>query len=127
MFNLFIFITDVLKIIPNPKEDSVCARELASIFRSDLVITCSDYEQYILKNHFNIEHTSLITFFYSNLFDNSNLNPVNHFDFDLRKHFVWLGNFGHPPNVNALNNLLKNIWPLINEKLPKAELHIYGQ
>lgn len=46
--------------------------------------------------------------------------------FDRRKHFVWIGNHHHPPNFDSLKILTKYIWPKINEKLPEAQLHIYG-
>lgn len=111
--------------MPNPNEDATFGRELASMYRSDLILTCSDYEEYILKKHFKIENTALITFFYSDL-KKKDENYEDKYDFDFRKHFVWIGNFGHPPNLNALDNCIKYIWPGIKEKVPNAELHIYG-
>ena len=46
----------------------------------------------------------------------------------LRKenHFITIGNLLHAPNVDSVKILKKEIWPQIKEKLPQAELHIYG-
>ena len=38
-----------------------------------------------------------------------------------------LGNFAHPPNYEAVNWLIRDIWPKISERLPGVELHIYGK
>lgn len=40
------------------------SREMASMLRSDLVITCSDYEYMRLKTKLNIHHVALLTFFH---------------------------------------------------------------
>lgn len=114
----------VMKIKSNPQEDSFAARELASMYRSDLVITCSDYEQYILKNYYNIDHTALITFFQTEVDELENRERVN--TYDIRRHFAWLGNFNHPPNLDAVGWLVNEAWPKISERIPKAELHLYG-
>lgn len=117
---------EVLSTKPIIQENSnILARELASMYRSDLVITCSDYEQFLLKHHYNISSTALITFFQTELDEPENKNKVK--TYDNRRNFVWLGNFNHPPNVDALNWLLNEAWPEIRKKTDeKAELHIYG-
>ena len=115
---------EVLNTKPDPQDSSLMARELASIYRSDLVITCSDYEEYLLRNYYNIHHTALITFFKSELYEYERKQKLK--TFDIRKHFVWIGNFNHLTNIDAVDLLVKKIWPLIRERLPKAELHLYG-
>ena len=37
-----------------------------------------------------------------------------------------VGNFKHEPNYDAVLYLKETLWPAIRNKLPKAELHIYG-
>ena len=37
-----------------------------------------------------------------------------------------MGNFKHEPNVDAILVLKNKIWPLIRQKTPNIELHIYG-
>jgi len=49
----------------------------------------------------------------------------NWLPYEEREHFVFVGNFFHQPNVDAVLQL-KQIWKYIREQLPKAELHIYG-
>ena len=115
---------DVLSAKPDPQDSSFVARELASIYRSDLVVTCSDYEEYLLRHYYNIKHTALITFFKSELYDLDRKKKLK--TWNIRKNFVWLGNFGHPPNFDAAEILVKKLWPAIRQRLPHAELHIYG-
>jgi glycosyltransferase involved in cell wall biosynthesis len=46
--------------------------------------------------------------------------------FEERKDFVFIGNFLHEPNWNAVQYLKETIWPLIRKQLPQAVLNIYG-
>jgi glycosyltransferase involved in cell wall biosynthesis len=46
--------------------------------------------------------------------------------FEEREHFVFIGNFFHKPNVDAVLTLKSEIWSTIRKQLPKAEIHIYG-
>ena len=46
--------------------------------------------------------------------------------FEERNNFVFIGNFLHEPNWNAVQYLKETIWPLIRKQLPEAVLHIYG-
>ena len=39
---------------------------------------------------------------------------------------VFLGSFGHPPNVDAANYLCESIWPVIRARIPNAQLHLVG-
>ena len=45
--------------------------------------------------------------------------------FSERKDFVFIGNFLHEPNKDAVL-YLRSIWPKIRKRLPHANLHIYG-
>ena len=45
--------------------------------------------------------------------------------FEERNDFVFIGNFFHQPNVDAVLQL-KSIWGNIRKQLQKVELHIYG-
>ena len=46
--------------------------------------------------------------------------------FEDREHFVMLGNFLHPPNVDALRWCRNSLWKSIRSVLPSAQLHVYG-
>ena len=39
---------------------------------------------------------------------------------------VFLGSFGHPPNVDAALYFCESVWPCIREQIPDAELHLVG-
>ncbi|MGN6423663.1 MAG: glycosyltransferase [Asticcacaulis sp.] len=46
--------------------------------------------------------------------------------FDERLDFMFLGGYGHPPNVDAVRWLLKDIWPELSVKCPQARLLLVG-
>ncbi|MBY0245072.1 MAG: glycosyltransferase family 4 protein, partial [Sphingobacteriaceae bacterium] len=46
--------------------------------------------------------------------------------FENRKNFVFIGNFLHEPNWNAVQYLKENIWNGIHKEIPDATLEIYG-
>jgi glycosyltransferase involved in cell wall biosynthesis len=46
--------------------------------------------------------------------------------FEEREHFIFIGNFFHQPNLDAVITLKKDVWSEIRALLPKAEIHIYG-
>lgn len=95
-------------------------REIASILRSDISLIISEFEINLLIDEFKVD-TSLL--FYLPLF----AKPVLDFlPYDERKDFMFIGNFLHEPNWNAVQYLRESIWPLIHKRLPEAHLHIYG-
>ena len=55
---------EFLRAFPIAEENDFYQREIASMLRSDLVTTCSDYELIKLRKEFNIPNCELITFFY---------------------------------------------------------------
>jgi len=102
--------------------NDVALREIAAIYRSDLSIIISDFEYDVLQSHFNIPKGLLhLCPFMLDKPDTTNL-PT----FEARQHFISIGNFRHAPNWDAVLWLKQEIWGLIREQLPKAELHIYG-
>lgn len=103
----------------------VAKREIASILRCDLSLIISEFEMDILRNIFQISPAIL---HYLPLFvDEQLLNKKQDLPtFNERKHFIFIGNFLHEPNWNAVLYLKESIWPKIKEKLPESELHIYG-
>jgi glycosyltransferase involved in cell wall biosynthesis len=62
-----------------------------------------------------------LPFFLNKIKKNHSWKPFHN-----RHHFVSIGNFLHAPNVDATMQLKKYSWKLIREKIPSAELHIYG-
>lgn len=99
-------------------------REIASIYRCDLSLLISEVEVDILKEKFLVpEYLIHYVPFLEKPIDVGKLNLPT---FEERNHFVTIGNFLHKPNYQSVLNLKKRLWPLIKEKLPKAEIHIYG-
>jgi len=97
-------------------------REIAAIFRSDLTLMISEVEMTLLQSQFHVPATQL---HYVPLMIKSVL-PTHRPSFDERQHFITIGNFRHAPNWDAVLQLKQHLWPGIRQKLPKAELHIYG-
>ena len=102
-------------------EEDVAKREIASILRCDVSLMVSEYEMQLLKSVFTID--SSLLFYLPLVVDSFDLNSLL---FDQRENFVFIGNFLHEPNWNAVQYLKESIWPLIRKQLPKAVLEIYG-
>lgn len=100
-------------------------REIASIYRCDLSLIISEIEMEILKNQFKVDEQLLcyLPFMLDEVLKEKQKNLPK---FKERNHFITIGNFMHEPNHDAVLHLKKTIWPLIKQKLPNAEMHIYG-
>jgi glycosyltransferase involved in cell wall biosynthesis len=55
--------------------------------------------------------------------ENTSLNSPG---FEERADFVFIGNFLHAPNHDAVVYLKEVIWPLLFEKFPEAKMNVYG-
>lgn len=100
-------------------------REIASIYRCDLTLMISEVEIQILKEHFKVPE-NLLCYMPFMLRAVSEEAKQKRPSFEVRQHFVTIGNFMHQPNYDAVLFLKQHIWPLIRQQLPKAELHIFG-
>ncbi|TWI43915.1 glycosyltransferase involved in cell wall biosynthesis [Flavobacterium glaciei] len=106
-------------------DEEVAKREIASILRCDLSLMISEFEMELLESVFKIDKSLL---FYLPIL----LEPIDNIEiekllcFDERKDFVFIGNFLHEPNWNAVQYLKDTIWPLIKKRLPEAVLNVYG-
>ncbi len=113
------FTTDVLL----KSDDAI--REIASILRCDVSLIISTFEMDLLKNVFKIDER--ILYYLPFLLDKIEENQVEEWKpFEEREHFIFIGNFFHKPNVDAVLILKTSIWKEIRALLPKAEIHIYG-
>lgn len=104
---------------------NIAKREIAAILRCDVSLIISSFELEVLKKVFKIDEKLLLHLPFL-------LNPITDVQvakwipFSEREHFVFVGNFLHAPNVDAVLQL-KKIWGEIKDKLPKKiQLHIYG-
>ncbi|MBA4317597.1 MAG: glycosyltransferase [Flavobacterium sp.] len=105
--------------------EDVAKREIASILRCDISLMISEYEMELLHAIFKIDADLL---YYLPLL----LEPIedstiqNLPSFGERNNFVFIGNFLHEPNWNAVQYLKETIWPLIRKQMPESVLQIYG-
>jgi glycosyltransferase involved in cell wall biosynthesis len=106
-------------------KSDIAKREIAAILRCDLSLIISSFEMELLRFTFKIDQNLLLHLPF--MFDVISDEVTEKWKtFEERKHFVTIGNFLHAPNVDAVLQLKKTIWPRIKEKLPAAEIHIYG-
>ncbi|TYP97891.1 glycosyltransferase involved in cell wall biosynthesis [Tenacibaculum adriaticum] len=110
--------------VDNLLASDITKREIASILRCDVSLIISSFEMDLLKNLFKVDESLLLHLpFLLNKIDDK--QTKNWLPFEDREHFVFVGNFLHAPNVDAVLQL-KLIWKLIRKQLPKIEVHIYG-
>ncbi|MEX0995799.1 MAG: glycosyltransferase family 4 protein [Flavobacteriaceae bacterium] len=105
-------------------DSDIAKRELASIYRCDLSLIISEVEMKLLQNEFKID-TSLLHYI-PFLFNKQAVSAKGLPTYEKRKNFIFIGNYKHAPNVDAVLELKKTIWPLISKQLPEAEMHCYG-
>ncbi len=105
-------------------ESDITKRELASIYRCDLSLIISEIEMDLLQNSFNIDNSILQ--YLPFLFNKRDFSAKSLPTFEERNHFIFIGNYKHAPNVDAVLELKNTIWPLISKQLPEAEMHCYG-
>lgn len=104
--------------------EDLSKREIASILRCDLTLMVAEFEMQLLKDFFKID-TKLL-FYLPIVFSEKELQYSSPISFEERSDFMFIGNFWHEPNWDAVLYLKKEIWPLIRKELPNAKLKIYG-
>lgn len=100
-------------------------REIASIYRSDLSLIISSHEMELLQRTAKIPANLLLhlPFMIAPL---TQEQIASWLPFGSRKDFICIGSGRHAPNIDAVQWLKQEIWPLIRNQLPKADLRIYG-
>lgn len=100
-------------------------RELASLYRSDLSLIISEAEHQLLTQQLKIDPALLC--YLPFMIEAKDCQPQTDCkSYDDRVDFVSIGNFLHPPNLDVVRHLKKDIWPKIRKALPDTKLHIYG-
>ena len=115
-------LTDKNRLFSEMAISDIAKREIASIFRSDTTLMISDFEMSLLKEKFQIPENELfyLPFIYASL----GMEKLP--EYEVKQHFVSIGNFRHDPNWDAVLWLKESIWPKIRQQIPNAELNIYG-
>lgn len=101
--------------------NEVFVREIASIYRCDLSLIISEFEIELLQKTFSIP--SQILYYLPFLVNSVQEKTFN--SFENRQNFISIGNFLHQPNWHTVLEL-KRIWKTIKQKLPEANLEVYG-
>jgi len=92
--------------------------ELLIAEHSDCTIVLSDIEKKVLLQEHQKLNVEVIPFI-------SNCHAAGN-DFEDRNGILFIGNFQHSPNTDAVLYFLDKIWPLIQEKEPDIQLNIIG-
>lgn len=93
-------------------------RELALIRASDVTFVVSPIEHALLTAQLPDTQIELLSNVHA-VFGRSN-------GFAERRDLVFVGGFGHPPNVDAVHWLVDEIYPLIHVQRPDIALHLIG-
>ncbi|MBL4862800.1 MAG: glycosyltransferase family 4 protein [Crocinitomicaceae bacterium] len=96
-------------------------REISAIYRSDIALLVSEVEMEMLKQTFQVPEHLL---YYLPVFAQE--RPPDIPSFEVRKDFLFIGNFLHEPNWDGVRYLKQEIWPLIRKGLPGAVITVYG-
>jgi glycosyltransferase involved in cell wall biosynthesis len=100
-------------------------REIASILRCDISLLISEVEMELLQKHYKVDQSLL--YYLPFLVDAIDEETIQSWlSFEDRKDFIFIGNFLHEPNWNAVQYLKEAIWPLLRKELPNASMQIYG-
>ena len=97
---------------------SLRSKELEIYSRADCLIAVSDPDAEVLKRHFPGKKVSTLPLIY----------PINRSEvpFSERKDLLFVGNFVHPPNSDAVVHFNGRILPLLRKKLPGVKTYIVG-
>jgi glycosyltransferase involved in cell wall biosynthesis len=94
-------------------------RELAVIRAADCTLICNSREMEILRRE-----TPDATLYYLPWVMEVERRAVP--DFAAREGFLFLGGFGHPPNVDAVRSFVTDVMPHVRRLLPGVCFHVYG-
>lgn len=94
------------------------ASETGLMRQCDLTIVLSEYERELLANEVPEAKTAVLPLIRE--------IPGRNGGFNERRDVVFIGGFNHPPNIDAVEWLVKEIWPLARAKVHGAKLRICG-
>jgi len=104
----------------------VAYREIASILRTDLNLIISTAEIELLSTVFKVEASQMYHLPFVVDPKQVQQQSLSWPSYKQRSGFMCIGNFKHAPNWDSVQYLKREIWPLIRQQLPAAELFIYG-
>jgi glycosyltransferase involved in cell wall biosynthesis len=93
--------------------------ELAIMRKVDLVLSYNDVEHAVILSH-NLDSTRVARCPWVVEL------PAGSAAFDERRDIAFLGGFAHSPNSEAMEYFVREVMPLVRERLPGVRLRIYG-
>ena len=107
-------------------ESELAIREISSMNRVDVNLIISIYEMKLLRDQFPVDPEGL--FFIPFLIDIEDVQKreASAVPFKDRADYCTIGNLRHAPNVDSVEVLKHEIWPVIRKIQPEAKLFIYG-
>lgn len=88
--------------------------------KADIVFTLSTYERDVINSYFKMNKAMLCPIFIYDQFKEVNIKPKDKSD------IIFVGGFRHVPNVDGVAWFIKDIYPLIQSKIPNIKFHIVG-
>ena len=95
------------------------AAELAAVRSSDLTFSYSEIELAVLESHIS---SGAVTAKMPWIVETKSLSR----SFESTKDILFLGGFGHPPNEQAVKFFVRDVLPLIHERLPGIRFNVIG-
>lgn len=93
-------------------------QELGVIAGSDLTLVVSSVEQQLLAKELPAAAVDILTIIHETRQASQN--------FAQRSGLIFVGGFRHPPNVDAVNWFVNEVWPLVQHQQPDITLTIVG-
>jgi O-antigen biosynthesis protein len=98
--------------------------EFSLFNKADIVLTPSEKEKEILVRQIPDKRIEVVPPY---MYEETDFRTVdNHRSFEDREGIMFLGGFGHSPNIDAVQWLVNDIFPLIRKKIPNIQLDIVG-
>ncbi len=98
--------------------DVLQQEEITLIKKMDAVIVHSDYEQKILVDDFQCHNIHVLRW--------SIEIPGTTAGFEQRSDICFIGGYQHPPNIDAVDYFLKDVFPLVLNVKPEIRFYIIG-
>jgi glycosyltransferase involved in cell wall biosynthesis len=95
-------------------------REIGVMLKADETIVLSEIEKNLLDDEDSLKDSTITTI--PLILD----IPGRNNPFSKRKDILFIGGYGHPPNVDAVLYFANSIWPLIHQSHPDIKFYVLG-
>ncbi len=95
-------------------------KEIALMKKADIAYFFSDIEKDVILQNDASLNVDVVPLFIYDSFEQKEYLPQN------RKDIMFVGGFGHSPNVDAIKWFIEEIWPKVVVELPSIKFYIIG-